>query len=482
MDFRIFYSWQSDLPNNTNRGFIQDALERASRNVAKDDTVEVEPVVDRDTKGLTGSPAIDHAIFEKIEGAQAFVADVSIVNQGADGRKTPNPNVLLELGFAAKALGWGRVVLVFNTATGDPTVDLPFDLRPRRRIEYRAEPNETDRSEAKKHLMGTMEDAIRQMIDQEHQRPAAPVPPTALEIAANAIGAQQPARTSNVRNYLDGLLQELGAIAPKWDEQYEYDPQLIASLEKTPPLVCDFGRLCQAVAQVDDHQCVNELHRFFEKLLERYDVPKGFQGSYNEWQFDFWKFMGHELMVTCVQFMLEERRWALLATLLGRDLHSARAQELGHPPLKSFAYLQQNLKVLAHRKQRLNINWITLHGQILKERHEKGGPVDCVPLEGFQEAELFLFMRGEIVKEKKDHWVYWVPETSIYYRGVPRFIAESRQRTVAEEVMVALGGSSLDDVKARLKERVPMLEKVWHQAWPYTLPFDLKYIDEMGSR
>jgi len=31
--FVIFYSWQSDLPNATNRGFIQEALERAARNI-----------------------------------------------------------------------------------------------------------------------------------------------------------------------------------------------------------------------------------------------------------------------------------------------------------------------------------------------------------------------------------------------------------------------------------------------------------------
>ncbi|HEY1376485.1 MAG TPA: hypothetical protein VGF55_06805 [Gemmataceae bacterium] len=31
----VFYSWQSDLPNATNRGFIQDALERAARDIRK---------------------------------------------------------------------------------------------------------------------------------------------------------------------------------------------------------------------------------------------------------------------------------------------------------------------------------------------------------------------------------------------------------------------------------------------------------------
>ncbi len=33
----IFYSWQSDLPNPTNRGFIEDCLKRAIKDVQADE-------------------------------------------------------------------------------------------------------------------------------------------------------------------------------------------------------------------------------------------------------------------------------------------------------------------------------------------------------------------------------------------------------------------------------------------------------------
>jgi hypothetical protein len=62
----IFYSWQSDLPNRTNRGFIQDALERVAEDVRSDDALAIEPVVDRDTAGVPGSPAISDTILQKI--------------------------------------------------------------------------------------------------------------------------------------------------------------------------------------------------------------------------------------------------------------------------------------------------------------------------------------------------------------------------------------------------------------------------------
>src|SRR5690349_4930320 len=127
----VFYSWQSDLPNATNRGFVEKALEDATKAIRGDQSISIEPVIDRDTEGVAGAPDIASTIFAKIATAAVFVADVSIVMQSAKGRSSPNPNVLVELGFAFRALSYERVLLVFNTAFGQ-VEQLPFDLRMRR--------------------------------------------------------------------------------------------------------------------------------------------------------------------------------------------------------------------------------------------------------------------------------------------------------------------------------------------------------------
>jgi len=92
MNDRVFYSWQSDSPGNTNRNFILQALETAIADIHKDDTTDVEPVIDRDTLGLAGSPDISHSIFEKIDAASVFVCDVSIIDP-SDARPTPKPSL-----------------------------------------------------------------------------------------------------------------------------------------------------------------------------------------------------------------------------------------------------------------------------------------------------------------------------------------------------------------------------------------------------
>jgi len=146
----IFYSWQSDTKAAANRTLIQNALEGAVKELRADGSISVEPVIERDTKDVPGAPDIGTTIFEKIDASAAMIADVTIVGRG-DGGPTPNPNVLVELGYAFKALGWKRIVLVQNVAFGGPE-DLPFDLRQKRVLTYNSPEDAPTRAPERRHL------------------------------------------------------------------------------------------------------------------------------------------------------------------------------------------------------------------------------------------------------------------------------------------------------------------------------------------
>ena len=158
----IFYSWQSDLPNATNRGFIQKALENAVRSIGEDDTVKVEPVIDRDTASVPGSPDMAATIFEKIDNCDVFVCDVSIVNARSRKRPTPNPNVLIELGYALKRLGWSRIVMVLNLAEA-PVEKLPFDLRMKRVVRFQSRSDDSDRAGERRSLTSKLTKVLREI-------------------------------------------------------------------------------------------------------------------------------------------------------------------------------------------------------------------------------------------------------------------------------------------------------------------------------
>jgi hypothetical protein len=104
---------------------------------------------------VTGSPDITETIFSKIAQSDLFIGDVSIINSSFDGRKTPNPNVLIELGYAANILGWERVICIYNTEYGS-FEDLPFDLRQKRILTY-------DNSDNKQKLVGAIESTLKKL-------------------------------------------------------------------------------------------------------------------------------------------------------------------------------------------------------------------------------------------------------------------------------------------------------------------------------
>lgn len=132
---RIFYSWQSDCPDKTNKYFIKEALDGAIKELKK--TLLVEEAhrqdiqLDHDTKGVPGTPDIAAVVFEKVSSSDIFVGDLSMPFKATSGKLSPNPNVLLEYGYAFGRLGPSRIIGVMNNVFGEGN-ELPFDIRHRR--------------------------------------------------------------------------------------------------------------------------------------------------------------------------------------------------------------------------------------------------------------------------------------------------------------------------------------------------------------
>lgn len=185
MKHTIFFSWQSDTPTISGRNFVERALDRAVGAIGQDTEVE-EAVregleVDRDTKGVSGSPPIVETILKKIDAAAVFIADLTFAGRRPDGAPIPNPNVLIEYGWALKSLGHARIVAVMNAAFGNPTdEEMPFDMRHLRHpIQYNCPDGADDETRAKARvaLAKQLEGAIRNVIDSDEFKATLPKPP-----------------------------------------------------------------------------------------------------------------------------------------------------------------------------------------------------------------------------------------------------------------------------------------------------------------
>lgn len=133
MEKTVFWSWQSDCEARVTREVIRYALDAAITLLSADIEEAERPSLTSDTQGVAGTPDIVATIYRKIDEAAVFVGDVTPIAVSATGKACANPNVLLEMGYANRALTDTRVIQVWNTAFEGAALDkLPFDMRGRR--------------------------------------------------------------------------------------------------------------------------------------------------------------------------------------------------------------------------------------------------------------------------------------------------------------------------------------------------------------
>ncbi len=184
MDYIIFYSWQMDSKDD--KRFIREALDLAVREIGEEPGIKDIPIVDTDLKNMGGIPDVPTTMFQKIMKSAVFVGDLTLVgcypSHSANGpKKTANPNVLIEMGYAAATLGWDRIICVMNAAVEyGSAADLPLDIRSRRwpiryelsPIAYTAEPTEEDKQAKKKVQIRLTKDlcaAVKAVINKDYE-------------------------------------------------------------------------------------------------------------------------------------------------------------------------------------------------------------------------------------------------------------------------------------------------------------------------
>jgi hypothetical protein len=180
----VFFSWQSDR-GNADRSFIEKALQTAIKRISKDLEIDEDPrdplELDKDTKGVPGSPNIFDTIRAKIGQAAVIVADLTFVASRVKGEPSPNPNVLIEYGYALKSLSPSRIIGVMNASFGAPSRDtLPFDLASYRfpiTFEREDGASEEERKAERDKLTDTLEQAIRNVLDSQEYKDSLPKSP-----------------------------------------------------------------------------------------------------------------------------------------------------------------------------------------------------------------------------------------------------------------------------------------------------------------
>jgi hypothetical protein len=230
---------------------------------------------------------------------------------------------------------------------------------------------------------------------------------------------------------------------------------------------------------MNDVDSAIDLYRWYGNLFERYNLPEGFRGRYSEADQDFFKFIGHELFVTLIAFLIREQQWETLARLLDEPIPM-------HIPNRGFGtveweYASKHLPLLlqAGRKRRR----MSLHADLLTKRHERGGGLAIIlPMQDLMDADFFLFLLSRTLRNEAGLDRYnRRPWSCLYLKHAPRFIQNSERTRFAETVAEALSIPSVAELKKLLAERGPELARLFGNGW-WDYPTERSDIDRIGTR
>lgn len=183
----MFFAFQMDIDDKFGKGFIQSAIEIAIQKF-KDEGIDVS--LDFGFRGTPGTPLLIEEMLKKSSESDMVIVDLTFTSskiwsdskkisilgkeirilKKTQDKKSPNPNVLLETGYAWAKKGTYRTLAVMNAAFGSPDL-LPVDLKGFRwGITYSLnDDNYSDRKSIRKDLSNDLYDAIKAAISSEAQ-------------------------------------------------------------------------------------------------------------------------------------------------------------------------------------------------------------------------------------------------------------------------------------------------------------------------
>jgi hypothetical protein len=188
-------------------------------------------------------------------------------------------------------------------------------------------------------------------------------------------------------------------------------------------------------------------------------------------------------MVTLFSALIGERRWGLVADLCRETvmIPSSGDRFQTETPV-TYVYASEYLELLEHRNERLKLRRLSLHADILKERHDAGDLGQLSPWRRFQDADVFLFLRSVFEQAQEDLWNVWRPWTAVLLRGSPGFLIEAYQREKAEQLLKPLGAEDLADLRGRLKVAAASLHRLFGSRDPFFYPLANLNPDLVGTK
>ena len=254
------------------------------------------------------------------------------------------------------------------------------------------------------------------------------------------------------RTYSDGAINEYFEIFGQNLERFrikkeggEFDDKVVRNIEEFLSYRNEAIELFLAIAKYRPTQGTWEaLHRFFEKLIPYLDRPEEVS-SWQEWDFDNFKFIIHELFLYVIAALLKYERFQGVAYLVRQHYYVGQNARRGNESMVPYSVFQDYLRSFEHRNSRLKLRRLSLRADMLEQRSKSSG----LPFEQVMQADLVLFIRDCLDSLRSENRQSWRPETLLYahrHYGPFDIFARSQSKQYFESVRTIFDVESKDEI------------------------------------
>lgn len=338
-------------------------------------------------------------------------------------------------------------VVVEYDDKGNPC--LPTYLKSRLYIDFSSSENFTD----------NFEQLLRWLYDKpRHRKPKLGSPPSFLQEkdaislgttteyhrAINAVKEHKKTASGALEDYLSTFSKNLEEFRIKEFEGF-YDDALVASIESFLPYRNEFCRLLNVVSRyAPNEENIEKIHSFFEKLIPYTKRPHNISRWHSR-DFDNFKFIIHELFLYTTAILIKSENFKQLDMFLSKLFYVGQIEDFHNLQTIDYTVFRNHIPSLSERNDRLKLNWITLHGQLLKERCQ-GSEIE---FRHILQADFVLYLR--LALAGKLYSDAWYPITSCYlefsYNAMELF-GRANSKQYFEKMVCVLGISSKNELEA----------------------------------
>lgn len=253
------------------------------------------------------------------------------------------------------------------------------------------------------------------------------------------------------KNFASGAIDEYLAIFSTnleklriTEKEGEFDDQIIESIEQFLPYRNEVISLFVTIAQyAPTEDNILKLHRFLEGLIPYTNRPKHIT-NWNEWDFDNFKFIAHEVFIYLIAILIKHERFSEVNLFLSQQYYVPGQSDYGKDAMVGYDAFRTYLRSLEHRNHRLQLNRLSVHADLLERRSKSSG----IDFRYLMQADFVLFMRAEILQS--DGYSRWLPDTLLYvgrFHSAFEVFARASSKSYFEKAKLILGINKPSDLK-----------------------------------